>query len=80
MTSNPLGPANLLKGMADALPAHEKGDSTSDVSAPLDAVSLFTHACMASVSFRLLGFDEDQKIGASSRLAPTSVVGTSALM
>ncbi|KAK3378685.1 PI31 proteasome regulator N-terminal-domain-containing protein [Lasiosphaeria ovina] len=71
MTSNPLSPAAALERMAEALPTHEKDDTTSDLSSSLDAISLFTHACMISLGFRLLGFDEEQKIESEcTRLAP----------
>lgn len=49
--------------MADAIPTHTKGDTGSDVSSSLDAISLFTHACMTAVGFRILGFGEGQKNG-----------------
>ncbi|KAK0702024.1 PI31 proteasome regulator N-terminal-domain-containing protein [Lasiosphaeria miniovina] len=71
MTSNPLSPAAALERMAEALPTHGKDDTTSDLSSSLDAISLFTHACMISLGFRLLGFDEEQKIESEcTRLAP----------
>lgn len=65
MANNPLSPQNILQGMADALPTHEKGDTTSDLSSSAEAIALFTHACMVNVGFRLLGFNEDQRIGES---------------
>jgi hypothetical protein len=64
MASNPLNPAAVLDAMANALPTHEKDDTTSDMSSSLDCVALFVHACMINLGFRLLGFNEDQKIGA----------------
>lgn len=70
-TMNPLAPASVVKEMADALPTHEKDDNTSDCSSSIDAIALFAHACMVLLGFRLLGFNEDQKIEAEcSRLAP----------
>ena len=63
MADNPLSPAAALAKMAEALPTHEKDDTSSDLSSSLDAISLFTHACMVGLGFRLLGFEEDQKIG-----------------
>jgi hypothetical protein len=65
--TDPLGPAAVLQAMADALPTHDKGDTTSDLSSSLDCVALFVHACMVSLGFRLLGFNEDQRIGAPRR-------------
>lgn len=61
MASNPLSPQNVLQGMADALPTHQKDDSTSDMSSSAEAIALFTHSCMIKLGFRLLGFNEDQK-------------------
>ncbi|TPX14156.1 uncharacterized protein E0L32_000550 [Thyridium curvatum] len=60
MTSNPLRPEALLQAMADALP--NPGDGTSAMSSSYEALALFTHACMTSLGFRLLGFNEDQKM------------------
>lgn len=61
--------------MADALPTHPKDDTSSDFSSSYEAIALFSHACMAAVGFRLLGFGEGQKIEAelsniSPRLSP----------
>lgn len=68
---DPLSIESILKHMADALPTHEKGDTSSDFSSSYEAIALFSHACMISVGFRLLGFGEGQKIEAEcSRLAP----------
>jgi hypothetical protein len=49
--------------MADALSTHKPNDTTSDLSSSHEALALFTHACMVSLGFRLLGFDEDKTIG-----------------
>lgn len=68
---NPLSPSALLQGMADALPTHAQGDTTSALSSSHDALALFTHVCMASLGFRLLGFDEAKLDEAKCRdLAP----------
>lgn len=57
--------------MADALPTHSPGDTTSDLSSSHEALALFTHACMVSLGFRLLGFDEEKTDEANCRdLAP----------
>lgn len=61
MTSNPLRPEALLQAMADALP--NPGDGTSAMSSSYETLALFAHACMTSLCFRLLGFNEDQKMG-----------------
>jgi hypothetical protein len=63
MAPDPLSPAAVLEAMAKALPTHEKDDTTSDLSSSLDCIALFAHACMANLGFRLLGFNEDQRIG-----------------
>ncbi|RYP73644.1 hypothetical protein DL771_003532 [Monosporascus sp. 5C6A] len=60
MSTNPLSPTAILQRMADALPTHAHGDTTSDLSSSHEAIALFTHACMVALDFRLLGFDEDK--------------------
>ncbi|KAI8632460.1 PI31 proteasome regulator N-terminal-domain-containing protein [Xylariaceae sp. FL1651] len=60
MSANPLSPSAILQSMADALSTHEPNDKTSDLSSSHEAIALFTHACMTSLGFRLLGFDEDK--------------------
>ena len=74
MSSDPLGPAAVLEAAANALPTHEKDDTTSDLSSSLDCVALMVHACMLNLGFRLLGFDENQKIGAFPRFGLTMIV------
>ncbi|TEA16804.1 hypothetical protein C8034_v000843 [Colletotrichum sidae] len=59
---NPLDPQAILLGMAEALPTHPENDTTSDVSSTYELYALATHACMAALKFRLLGFDEEKKI------------------
>ncbi|KAI0523640.1 PI31 proteasome regulator N-terminal-domain-containing protein [Xylaria bambusicola] len=53
-------PSAVLQSMADALSTHEPQDPTSDLCSSHEALALFTHACMASSGFRLLGFDEEK--------------------
>ncbi|KAI5922533.1 PI31 proteasome regulator N-terminal-domain-containing protein [Camillea tinctor] len=60
MATNPLSPSAVLQSMADALSTHAQGDTTSDLSSSHEALALFTHACMASLGFRLLGFEEEK--------------------
>ncbi|KAJ8125471.1 hypothetical protein O1611_g8168 [Lasiodiplodia mahajangana] len=60
MITNPLSPSAILQSMTDALSTHEPNDTTSDLSSSHEALALFTHACMVSLGFRLLGFDEDK--------------------
>ena len=66
MASLPLSLDNILQGMADALPTHVKGDTSSDLSSSYEAIALFAHACMVAVGFRLLGYGEERKNGKSS--------------
>jgi hypothetical protein len=63
MAPDPLDVDSILQHMADALPTHQKDDTTSDFSSSYEAIALFSHACMTAVGFRLLGFGEDKKIG-----------------
>lgn len=63
MASDPLSVESILKHMAEALPTHAKDDTNSDLSSSYEAISLFAHACMTAVGFRLLGFGENQKTG-----------------
>ncbi|KAK1707895.1 PI31 proteasome regulator N-terminal-domain-containing protein [Colletotrichum lupini] len=60
--ANPLTSQSVLQQMAEALPTHSKGDTTSDISSGYELAALLTHACMASLKFRLLGFDEEKRI------------------
>jgi hypothetical protein len=73
MASDPLSVESILSHMAEALPTHEKGDTTSDFSSSYEAIALFAHACMTAVGFRLLGFTEGQKIGKLALLPRTSI-------
>ncbi|KAI1468840.1 PI31 proteasome regulator N-terminal-domain-containing protein [Daldinia caldariorum] len=59
MLIDPLSSSAILQQMADALPTHPQGDTTSDLSSSHEALALFAHACMSSLGCRLLGFDED---------------------
>ncbi|KAK4221810.1 PI31 proteasome regulator N-terminal-domain-containing protein [Podospora fimiseda] len=71
MSANPLDPAAVLDAMANALPTHQKDDTTSDLSSSLDAIALATHATLTNLGFRLLGFKESQTIESEcARLAP----------
>ncbi|KAI0429815.1 PI31 proteasome regulator N-terminal-domain-containing protein [Xylaria sp. FL1042] len=71
MPTNPLSPSAILQSMTDALSTHEPNDTTSNLSSSHEALALFTHACMASLGFRLLGFDEEKtKEAECHELAP----------
>lgn len=60
MANDPLSADSVLSHMADALPTHEKGDTSSDISGSIEAVALFSHACMTAVGFRLRGYSEEE--------------------
>ncbi|KAL5320188.1 hypothetical protein ACEPPN_010989 [Leptodophora sp. 'Broadleaf-Isolate-01'] len=70
MASNPLSTESILKHIADALPTHARGDTSSDFSSSYEAIALFVHACMTAVGFRLVGYSEGQKIAELAELAP----------
>ncbi|KAH6632357.1 PI31 proteasome regulator N-terminal-domain-containing protein [Chaetomium tenue] len=57
-----LGPAAVLQSMADALPIHQRGDTTSDMSATIDCIALLVHACMINLNFTFIGFNLNQDI------------------
>jgi hypothetical protein len=65
--SNLLGREAILQRMADAIPAHQQGDTSSDLSSSYEVLALLVHAYMTALKFRLLGFDEDKKIGRFSK-------------
>lgn len=58
MTSN----ASIVQGMADALPTHQKDEDSSDLASSYEAVALLVHAHLASLGFRLFGFDEEKPL------------------
>jgi hypothetical protein len=58
---NPLSPARVVERMAEALPAHDKDDTTSDLSSSLDVVALCIHASMTKLDFKLVSLNEDDK-------------------
>ena len=58
----------ILRGMADALPTHPKGDESSDLASSYEAVALLIHAYLAAIDFKLVGFDEDKSIRKASPL------------
>ncbi|WYZ45929.1 hypothetical protein EsH8_IX_000154 [Colletotrichum jinshuiense] len=60
--ANPLTSQSILQLMADALPTHPQGDTTSDISSGYELPALLAHASMTALKFRLLGFDEEKKI------------------
>ncbi len=70
MSANPLSPSAVLQSMTDALSTHQPHDTTSDLSSSHEALALFTHACMISLGFRLLGFDEEKTHGKLSSDTP----------
>lgn len=52
----------ILQGMADAIPTHPQGDSSSDLSSSYEVLALVIHSYMTALKFRLLGFNEDKRI------------------
>lgn len=52
----------VLQAMADALPAHQPGDDSSDLASSYEAIALLVHAYLAALNFRLCGFDQDKPI------------------
>ena len=68
--ANILSSDSLAAFMASSLP---KGAS-AQLRDPYDAVALFSHACMVSIGFRLIGLGEDHKIGIPSFSHPTKLL------
>ena len=62
--SGPLNTDAILQGMADAIPTHPEDDPGSDLSSSYEVLALLIHSYMTALKFRLLGFDEDKRIGA----------------
>ncbi|OLN98002.1 hypothetical protein CCHL11_06834 [Colletotrichum chlorophyti] len=56
-----LSTQSILQLMADALPTHPQGDTTSDLSSGYELPALLSHAYMTALKFRLLGFDEEKR-------------------
>ena len=55
----PLGAASLAKLMLESLPALED----TQIRSQAEAVALLAHACFLAVDFRLIGLDEEHRIG-----------------
>lgn len=53
---------SIADAMAEALPTHEQGDTTSDISSSLDVITLLVHACMVKSQFILWSTNEDPNI------------------
>jgi hypothetical protein len=71
MAPDPLSPSTIISKMAEALPTQTTEDTTSALSSSYEALALFAHACMKSLSFRLLGFSESHKDAAEhAAIAP----------
>lgn len=73
MPRDPLSPEAVLASIADAIPTHLPGDTTSDVGSSYEVLALFVHAAMTNLGFRLKSFDEDHHEGTVMRpilLAP----------
>lgn len=59
MSVVPFSPHTILRLMAECLPPNEQPQLRN----PHDAIALFTHACMLSVGFKLVGLSEDDRLG-----------------
>ncbi|PKS09281.1 hypothetical protein jhhlp_003895 [Lomentospora prolificans] len=68
--------AAILQGMVDAIPSHPQGDSSSDLSSSYEVLALLIHSYMTALKFRLLGFDEDKRIGKFHRDRPARTMLT----
>lgn len=66
MAENPLSPSNLLRLVEVSIgkvPSSSADVQPQTLRNPYDAIATFVHACMLSVGFRLVGLDEDDKLG-----------------
>ncbi|KAK0746477.1 PI31 proteasome regulator N-terminal-domain-containing protein [Schizothecium vesticola] len=54
---------SIVDAMAEALPTHEQGDTTSDISSSLDVITLLVHACMVKSQFLLWSTNDDPNKG-----------------
>jgi len=59
MSVVPFGPPTVLQLVAECLPPGEQPQLRN----PYDAIAIFTHACMLSVGFKLVGLSEDDSLG-----------------
>jgi hypothetical protein len=66
---------SIADAMAEALPTHEHGDTTSDISSSLDVITLLVHACMVKSQFLLWSTDDDpNKRGVSLPLSIRTLI------
>jgi hypothetical protein len=66
MSNIPFSPLTILRLIDASLP---QGDNDQPrLKNPHDALAAFTHACMLSVGFRLIGLNEDDRIGTPTSL------------
>jgi len=66
MADDPLRPAallNLIEGSIGKPPSESSSDRPQTLRNPYDAIALFVHSCMLTVGFRVIGLDEDDKLG-----------------
>ncbi|PHH84267.1 hypothetical protein CDD83_2218 [Cordyceps sp. RAO-2017] len=64
--ASPLGAPAVLRRMADALPAHAKGDESSDIASSYELVALLAHAFFCALDFKLCALDEDKPLPATA--------------
>jgi len=61
MAEIPFSPPTVLNIVKASLP--QGPEAAPPLKSPYDAVAIFTHACMLSVGFRLVGLSEDDNLG-----------------
>jgi len=61
MAEIPFSPPTVLNIVKASLP--QGLEAAPPLKSPYDAVAIFTHACMLSVGFRLVGLSEDDNLG-----------------
>lgn len=61
MTEQVLSPTKLISIISA---------SADTINSPLEAVAVFSHACMLAAGFRFLGFGEDHKAGTGMTYFP----------
>ncbi|KAF3915173.1 hypothetical protein ABW20_dc0105238 [Dactylellina cionopaga] len=63
MASNPLDRSNIVKLINTSLGGSDENPASRvPLRNPIEAVAVLTHACMIAVDFKLLGFEEDDRI------------------
>jgi hypothetical protein len=63
MATIPLSPPTVLRLINASLTKGDKHQPQLELKNPQDALAAFVHACMLSAGFRLIGLNEDDRIG-----------------